>query len=122
MTLPITTGTGLALLRILPARFSEMKCAASTSALQLWMRPELTVRVSESSVNRESWSERFGSLRVWEQKGSFFRAPFPVPCHVCHKPTVLIDMDYEAAFCSEECLQGFETRLPQRGDSDAGQT
>jgi hypothetical protein len=31
-------------------------------------------------------------------------------------------MDYEAAFCSEECLREFEARLPQRGDNDAGQT
>jgi len=79
-------------------------------------------RMIEDSMNRETWSERFGSLRVWEQKGSVFRAPFPVPCCVCHKPTVLIDLDYEAAFCSEECLRKFESKLPGRGDSDAGKT
>ena len=82
----------------------------------------LTVRLSESSVNRESWSARFGSLRVWEQKGSVFRAPFPVPCSVCRKPTAFIDLDYEAAFCSDACLKAFESELPKRGDNDAGQT
>ena len=74
----------------------------------------------ERNAPQETWSEKYGSLRVWEQKGSVFRAPFPVPCCVCHKPTVLIDLDYEAAFCSEECLWEFEAGLPQRGDNNAG--
>jgi len=82
----------------------------------------LTVRLSESSVNRESWSARFGSLRVWEQQGSVFRAPFPVPCCVCRRPTAFIDLDYEAAFCSDECLEAFESELPRQGDNDADQT
>ena len=77
---------------------------------------------SEAGMNRESWSERFGCLKVWEQQGSVFRAPFPVPCCVCHRPTTFIDLDYEAAFCSEECLRVFEARLPRRGDNYAGQT
>ena len=75
-----------------------------------------------SNTPQETWSERFGSLRVWEQKGNVFRAPFPVPCCVCHTPTVLIDLDYEAAFCSEGCLREFESRLTERGDKDAGKT
>lgn len=75
-----------------------------------------------SNTPQETWSERFGSLRVWEQKGSVFRAPFPVPCCVCHTLTVLIDLDYEAAFCSEGCLREFESRLTERGDRDAGKT
>ena len=74
----------------------------------------------ENSMNQESLSERFSNLKVWEQRGSVFRAPFSVPCCVCHRPTAFIDLDYEAAFCSEECLRVFEARLPQRGDSDAG--
>ena len=82
----------------------------------------LTVRLSESSVDRESWSARFGNLRVWEQQGSVFRAPFPVPCCVCRKPTAFIDLDYEAAFCSDACLKVFEDRMPRRGDNDAGKT
>ena len=72
-----------------------------------------------SNKLQETWSERFGSLRVWEQKGSVFRAPFPVPCCVCRRPTEFIDMDYEAAF---ECLSVFESELPRRGDRDAGKT
>jgi len=75
-----------------------------------------------SNKLQETWSERFGSLRVWEQKGSVFRAPFPVPCCVCRKPTAFIDLDYEAAFCSDECLSAFESELPRRGDRDAGKT
>ena len=86
------------------------------------MQLVLTVRLSESSVNRESWSARFGSLRVWEQQGSVFRAPFSVPCCVCRRPTPFIDLDYEAAFCSDACLKAFETRMPRRGDKDAGKT
>jgi len=69
----------------------------------------------------ETWNDRFGNLRVWEQQGSVFRAPFPVPCCVCRKPTAFIDMDYEAAFCSDKCLEAFESELPKRGDNDAGQ-
>ena len=76
----------------------------------------------EGNAPRNSWSYRFGSLKVWEQEGSVFHAPFPVPCCVCHKPTVFIDLDYEAAFCSEACLQEFEGQLPRRGDNDADQT
>ena len=79
-------------------------------------------RMGDSNKLQETWSERFDSLRIWEQKGSVFRAPFPVPCCVCRKPTVLIDLDYEAAFCSENCLRVFETRLTKRGDSGANQT
>ena len=75
-----------------------------------------------SNKLQETWSERFDSLRIWEQKGSVFRAPFPVPCCVCCKPTVLIDLDYEAAFCCDECLREFESRLTERGDRDAGKT
>ena len=75
-----------------------------------------------SNKLQETWSEIFGSLRVWEQKGSVFRAPFPVPCCVCRKPTAFIDLDYEAAFCSDECLREFESRLTERGDRDAGKT
>ena len=85
------------------------------------MQLVLTVRLSESSVDRESWSARLGSLRVWEQQGSVFRAPFSVPCCVCRRPTPFIDLDYEAAFCSDECLKAFESELPKRGDNDAGQ-
>ena len=73
-------------------------------------------------VNSITWVERYGNLRVWEQKGSVFRAPFPGPCEVCRKPTVFIDMDYEAAFCGDECLHEFEKDLPRQGDSDAVQT
>ena len=58
-----------------------------------------------------TWSEKYGSLRVWEQRGSVFRAPFPVPCEVCRRPTEFIDMDYEAGFCSGECLKEFEKEL-----------
>ena len=79
-------------------------------------------RKGNSNTPKETWSERFGSLRVWEQKGSVFRAPFPVPCCVCRKPTAFIDLDYEAAFCSDECLSAFESELPRRGDRDAGKT
>ena len=82
----------------------------------------LVTRVHESNVAPDSWKDRFGSLKVWDQEGSVFRAPFPVPCCVCHKPTVFIDLDYEAAFCSEACLQEFEGQLPRRGDNDADQT
>ena len=85
------------------------------------MQLVLTERLSESSMERENWSARFGSLRVWEQQGSVFRAPFSVPCCVCRKPTAFIDMDYEAAFCSDKCLEAFESELPKRGDNDAGQ-
>ena len=86
--------------------------------MRIWEKANMP----ECSMNRETWSERFGGLREWEQKGSIFRAPFPVPCCVCHKPTAFIDVDYEAAFCSEECLNVFEAKLPKRGVSDAGQT
>ena len=79
-------------------------------------------RKGNSNTPQETWSERFGSLRVWEQKGSVFRAPFPVPCCVYRKPTAFIDLDYEAAFCSGDCLRVFETRLTKRGDSGANQT
>jgi len=41
---------------------------------------------------------------------------------VCRKPTAFIDLDYEAAFCSDECLEAFESELPKRGDNDADQT
>ena len=75
-----------------------------------------------SNTPQKTRSERFGSLRVWEQKGSVSRAPFPVPCCVCHTLTVLIDLDYEAAFCSEGCLREFESRLTEQGDRDAGKT
>jgi len=30
-------------------------------------------------------------------------------------------MDYEAAFCSDKCLEAFESELLKRGDNDAGQ-
>ena len=56
------------------------------------------------------------------KRGSVFRAPFPVPCCVCRKPTAFIDLDYEAAFCSGDGLRVFETRLTKRGDSGANQT
>ena len=86
------------------------------------MQLVLTERLSESSMERESWSARFGRLRVWEQQGSVFRAPFSVPCCFCRKPTACIDLDYEAAFCSDACLKAFENRMPRRGDNDAGKT
>lgn len=60
------------------------------------------------SEARRSWSEKYGSLQVWEQRGSVFRAPYSVPCEVCRKPTDIVDMDYEAAFCGDECLKAFE--------------
>ena len=69
-----------------------------------------------------TWAERYGSLRVWEQRGSVFRAPFPVPCEVCRRPTAFVDVDYEAAFCSDECLHEFERGLPRQGDNNAIQT
>ena len=90
---------------------------ASTAATALTAAAAAKMR--EGNAPRNSWSYRFSSLKVWEQEGSVFRAPFPVPCCVCHKPTVFIDLDYEAAFCSEGCLQEFEGQLPRRGDNDA---
>ena len=65
------------------------------------------------------YTEKYKNLRPWEQTGALFRAPFPVPCCVCGLPTEYIDMDYEAAFCGEECLKAFESRLPKRGEKNA---
>lgn len=61
-----------------------------------------------------TWAERYGSLRVWEQRGSVFRTPFSVPCEVCRRLTAFVDVDYEAAFCSDECLTSFESRIQQQ--------
>lgn len=30
------------------------------------------------------------------------------PCHVCKELTDYVDIDYEATFCSQECLKKFE--------------
>ena len=61
-----------------------------------------------------TWAERYGNLRTWEQRGSVFRAPFSVPCEVCCRPTEFVDIDYETAFCSDECLASFESRIQQQ--------
>ena len=37
------------------------------------------------------FSELYKDLRPWEQVGSVFRTPIPVPCCVCRKPTEFID-------------------------------
>ena len=58
-----------------------------------------------------TWAEKYASLQTWEQRGSIFRAPTSVLCEVCGRPTEFIDMDYEAAFCSDDCLKEFEKEL-----------
>ena len=58
-----------------------------------------------------TWAEKYASLHTWEQRGSIFRAPSSVPCEVCRRPTEFIDMDYEVAFCSDDCMKEFEKEL-----------
>ncbi len=53
------------------------------------------------------FSEKFNHLKYLEVEEGILRGLKPVPCAICQKPTVFIDLCAEAPFCSEECLEEF---------------
>lgn len=50
-------------------------------------------------------------MKYLENDEGILRGLKPVPCTMCQKPTVFIDLCAEAPFCSDECMQEFYTQI-----------
>lgn len=57
------------------------------------------------------FSDKFNHLKYLEVDEGILRGLNPVPCTMCQKPTVFIDLCAEAPFCSDECMRDFYTQM-----------
>lgn len=57
------------------------------------------------------FSKKFNYLKYLEVDEGILRGLNPVPCTMCQKPTVFIDLCAEAPFCSDECMLDFYTQM-----------
>lgn len=48
---------------------------------------------------------------IHDEKDSIIRANSPRPCHLCKADTEYVEINYEAHFCSDDCLTKFEDGL-----------
>lgn len=55
------------------------------------------------------YSKKYPNMApILEEEKGVIRGEQPEPCHYCGEDTEYIDINYEARFCSEECLEEFE--------------
>jgi hypothetical protein len=57
------------------------------------------------------FSDKFNHLKYLEVDEGILRGLNPVPCTMCQKPTVFIDLCAEAPFCSDECMRDFYAQM-----------
>jgi hypothetical protein len=46
--------------------------------------------------------------KIYEEKDGTIRGSEEKPCHWCKQSTEYVDINYEAPFCSQECVYNFE--------------
>jgi len=59
------------------------------------------------------FSDKYYFLRKGETAGNILRARRICKCCVCGKDTPFVEMNYEAFFCSTDCLYEFEKNIPK---------
>lgn len=55
-----------------------------------------------------SYQKNYARLRCYEVIGGIMRSNQKSPCCVCGEPTEFVEINYEASFCSPECMKEFE--------------
>ena len=59
-------------------------------------------------LTKYSYMKNYQRLRCYQVIGSIMRQPQKQPCCVCGEPTEFVEINYEASFCSPECMKEFE--------------
>lgn len=51
---------------------------------------------------------------IYDEQNGIIRSNVPKPCHLCEENTEYVNINYEAHFCSDDCLIKFENKIGLR--------